>query len=344
MKQKTNRIFHRIDHLEVIKKLSQQTQQIIFFAIHNLQFSIWIFILFFSFYLLDGGSVFSQEEIMIEPSVIERKTQPRDFLELSVTINNQSNSTVRLYPLIKDISGPRQDEKIEKINSLASWIEISRGRIEIPPGVSKEIPFSVRVHFNALPGKYYTTISFVEGSTFPQAQENASKYQQPTLLLNIDVQENIIEKAEIKRFQTTKNIFLKFPIEFILEIKNIGNREIIPLGLIHIYDKKGKEIAAIDLPSKTISAGESNTLNIFWQGEKGFGRYKAFLFAEYGKSSGGTLQDTVYFWILSWKFLILFTLGILVLLYLLIIFIIRKPKKQFQVSSPKKTLDLRKRI
>ncbi len=286
--------------------------------------------------------VFAQQDIIVEPSLIERKAQARDILEFSVTITNQSNSMARFYSLIKNISGPEQEEKLEKANSLMNWIEISRGRIEVAAGEKKEISFSVKIPFNALPGKYYSAILFVQGSTFSDAETNALKYQQPTLLLNIEIQENIVEKAEIKKFQTNKNIFLKPPIQFILEVKNIGNKEITPSGSIYIYDKRGKEIGEINLPKKNILAGEINNFNVSWQGEQKMGKYKAFLFLEYGEQSKGTLQDTIYFWILPMKFLIFLFGGILVLVFVLVFLIINKIKKRPEAIMPKKVLDLRK--
>lgn len=284
--------------------------------------------------------VFAQEGLKITPTLIEKKAKARDLLEFSIKISNPTDSTIRFYPLVKDIS---DQENLDKTVSLAEWIEIFRGRIEFSPKEEKEIPFSVQVNLNAKPGKYYATIIFARGSTQPEAEENALKFKQAQLLLNIEVQEHIIERAQIKNFQAEKNLFFNFPIQFFLEIENIGNKEIIPSGSIHIYDKKGEEVANIELIQLIIAPTEKKLLTGIWQADKGFGRFKAQLLAEYGEKEKRDLQDVVYFWIFPWHFLIIFVFGVLFLLFLSTWFIFKKIKgHHYQKPRLDKILDLRR--
>ncbi len=306
--------------------------------------------LFICFFLFFPFLALSQEEIIIEPNVIESKAQRRDLLEFTIKIKNQTNSPIRLYPLVKDISGPKQNEKIDKTNSLSDWIEIPRGRIEIGPKENKEIGLTIKVNFQAIPGKYYSAILFAQGSTISEAQENATKYQQPTLLLNIEVEENIIEKAEIQKFRPEKDIFFLLPVRFILEIKNIGNKAVNTRGSIHIYNKLGKEIGTIELEEKTISPDNTAQFRPSWKEKGGFGKYKAILFIEYGEQSTQTLQDTIYFWIFPLQFLAALILLILFLSFILIHLITKKMKihqqkviKVLTKEESRQILDLRKK-
>ena len=272
-------------------------------------------------------SSFAQSEVTVSPTIIDHKVKARDILELSVKITNNTSSKVNLYPIVNDISitEGRQEflepSLLDKSTSLARWIQISRGVIELRPGEAKEIPFSVHVNLNAKPGKYYAVITFAQGSTRVEAEAKALKLNQPQVLLNIEVEEHIIERAQIQRFQTEKNFFLNFPVKFLLGIENTGNREIKPVGSIHIYNRRGEEVGSVDV-NQAQAAIVPQAYNLFenlWQSKKGFGQYKAVLAAEYGNEEKRDLQDTIYFWVLPWQFLIFFGGGLLVLIILLLL-------------------------
>ena len=271
------------------------------------------------------NTVFAQGEIAVSPTIIDQKAEARDILELSVKITNNTSSKVNLYPIVNDISitEGRQEflepSLLDKSTSLARWIQISRGVIELRPGEAKEIPFSVHVNLNAKPGKYYAVITFAQGSTRVEAEAKALKLNQPQVLLNIEVEEHIVERAQIQKFQTEKNFFLNFPVKFLLGIENTGNREIKPVGSIHIYNRRGEEVGSVDV-NRDLAAIVPQAYNLFenlWQSKKGFGQYKAVLAAEYGNEEKRDLQDTIYFWVLPWQFLIFFGGGLIALIILL---------------------------
>ncbi len=253
----------------------------------------------------------AKNNIVITPTIFDRKAEVRDLLEFSVKLENKGSSKVSLYPLVNDVfieEGKQENfdpYTADKQTSLAKWTGISRGRIELFPGEEIEIPFTVQVYSEALPGKYHATITFSPGSSGVDAQENALKFNQPQIMLNIEVIEHIIEKAQIKKFKADKSFFLSFPISFSLEVENIGNREIKPEGFVYIYNRNGEEVGftPINQASASVASGQSGLFNIDWLAEKGLGQYKAMITVEYGDQTRKDFQDTVYFWILPWKFL-----------------------------------------
>ena len=76
-----------------------------------------------------------------------------------------------------------------------------------------------------------------------------------------------------------------------------------------------------------------NLFENLWQSKKGFGQYKAVLAAEYGNEEKRDLQDTIYFWVLPWQFLIFFGGGLLVLIILLLL-LIRKRLGNYSAQRP----------
>jgi len=289
------------------------------------------------FFLFLPLFVLAQENVLVSPAIIDEKAQPGFLLSFSVTIENKTNSLVWIYPIVMDIlpEGGRDFPKKtfpERTESLGSWVSITRGRIEILSQKKVSVPLSIKVDPGAKPGVYYGVIIFAKGHDYYEAEKNALFLREPELLLRFQVEENIVEKAEIKTFKTEKRLYIKTPIKFLLEIKNIGNREIIPQGNIFIYDRNQKEVGNLEInPQKTkIEPQKSKVFEVEWRKEGSFGKYKAVLNAEYGQKTKRDLQDTIYFSILSWQFLLFLSLFFLTLVILLIwlIFKIKKIEKE----------------
>lgn len=275
------------------------------------KFSLLFLLFAFCFFFFNFS--FAQFEISVSPQVIEEKAKARDILEYSVKIKNQGKNLYHFYTLIENITEGSAND-----NSLAQWIEIFRGRTEIPTGQEKEIPFSIKIPYNAKPGKYFSQIIFAQGSTEPDARNNASRLNMPKLLLNIEVQEEVVEKLQIKKFQTSENFYFTPKIKFFLELENIGNKEIIPKSSIHVYDRKGQEIVSLELERKSLLPKEIKNFEINWQSSKKIGQFKAVVFGVYGQNNEKVFQDSTYFGIFSWQFLILIFLIFLIILFLII--------------------------
>jgi len=309
-----------------------------------------IFFYLFIFLIPGFTIIFAQNEITVSPTIIDQKAKAREILEFSVRVTNYSNSKVDLYPIVNDISIKEGKQKfldpslLDKSTSLARWIRISRGVIELGPGQEKEIPFSVQVNLNAQPGKYYALITFSQGSTRAEAESRAKKLNLPQVMLNIEVEEHVIEKAQIQKFQTEKKIFLGPPIKFLLEIENIGNRKIKPQGQITIYNRRGEEVGSIDINQNqaSILPAASGLFQNVWHKKNSLGQYKAVLVAEYGNKQKRDLQDTIYFWVFPWQYLLAVGGGLLVLIIISLWLIFKKFKSYYSLKSfSDKIIDLR---
>jgi hypothetical protein len=143
------------------------------------------------------------------------------------------------------------------------------------------------------------------------------------------VKENIVENAQIKTFQTEKDMFFQLPVKFLLEVENIGNRSIQPTGSIYIYNRRGEEVGTIPVNKglASVSPLASHSFEQDWAAEQGFGKYKARLVAEYGNQSG-SLQDTIYFWVLPRGFLTMFGGGFLTLVLILSSMVLSRRKSR----------------
>ncbi len=279
-----------------------------------------------------GGTVIAQEELGIEvsPYVIDEKAHAKDILEYDIILKNNYNHKVDLYAIVNDIL-PEEGNKdfdygADKSISLSKWINIKRGVIELFSGEEKKIPLKIKVNLSAKPGRYHAVIIFSQGTNRTQAELEAKKKNQPKVLINIEVEKEIIEKAQIDYFAPIKNVFFKAPVLFSLELKNLGNKEIVPKGYINIYNRKGKEVATLDLNinNNTISPAETKSFTIDWKPEKLSGRFKAKLNIFYGVNEDKILQDIVYFYYLPWQRVVIFVAFIFLIVIILTVFLFRK--------------------
>lgn len=268
----------------------------------------------------------------VVPTIIDEKARARDILKYDIVLKNGTERYQSVYATVNDISVTegKQDfiepSMLNKETSLARWITISRGAKNVPPGGEISIPLEIHVDLTATPGKRYAVISFPTGSNRPQAEAKAGNGETPKLNINISVEEEIIERAQIKNFSTSKNFYIKFPVDFSVEIENFGNRKITPQGNIIIFNRRGEEVTSLDLngSSEQIEPGIKNIVAKDWSDGRGFGKFKARLEIEYGSKDKRDLQDTIYFWVLPLPMLITFFIITFVLISIITVILFKK--------------------
>ncbi len=319
----------------------------------NIFYIIFFILLFFTTGLMAKAQ--RESGVQILPHIIDEQVKARDLLKYDIVVKNVSDRKVDIYPVVNDISmtDGRQEfldpNLLDKSTSLARWIKFKRGVIDLMPAEETTIPLEINVNLLAKPGKYYAMIAFPQGPNRKEAEESMQNTSYPQLMINIEVEEQIVEKAQIKNFKSVKNIFFEWPVSFNLEVENFGNREINPTGAIYIYNRGGKEVDRIDInqTQEKINPGESKQLTLAWATGKGFGKFKAKLEVEYGQYDKRDLQDTVYFWMLPWWLLIIAGGGFLFAILILTLILFKKfhhsldQRQTISSTSANGVLDLR---
>jgi len=181
----------------------------------------------------------------------------------------------------------------------------------------KKIPLIVEVNPFAKNGMYHARVMFAEGAT----RDSASAGKDNGIMLNMEVWKEKEERVSLRYFRPEKNIFWKSPVTFLYALENSGSEEIRPKGEIMVYDKKGKEIGALDLNLPAIPPGKIYEGSRAWEKAWLFGTNKAILSLSYGSGSPKTLEDTIFFQMIPWQTLVASLLGAGVFVY------IRKRKK-----------------
>ncbi len=251
---------------------------------------------------------FAAIDFTATPVVIDGKGKQREILRYTLSLANTTKHLVSVYPWVIDVDGALGETGTSDLGgsqnkdistSLARWTEVTRGSIDMLPGDHKDIPLMIQINLNAKPGMYHAMVHLSEGGD--RASAEANKTNTIDVAVNIEVLEDINERVELATFVPDQNVFAGDQASFAFKLSNIGNRGVVPHGKIRIYDRRGEEVASIDAnqDSKKIEPLAKQMLSSVWVSNGSFGRYKAMLDLEYG--ARGTIQDTVFFWVIPWK-------------------------------------------
>jgi hypothetical protein len=247
------------------------------------------------------------DSFSVSPHIFDEKAKQRDILKETIGVMNNADHSINLYAFVNNVDPTAGVEDFESASdadlgkSLANWIEISRGAIDLMPGEKREIPLLIQINLRATAGMYHAFISFGEGSTRVEAEKKLKEGS--TVAINVEILDDAKEALELKSFVSSNTFVTGKKASFKYDIQNIGNRPLSPKGQVRIFNRSGEEVAALDVNQQgmTIEPDISGQLASAWDAGSRFGRYKAMLDVEYGDKQRGTLQDTVFFWLIPWK-------------------------------------------
>lgn len=267
----------------------------------------------------------------VSPLIIDLDLEKRDILTETITLTNNDSRVVRIYPTVNEITlgdtGAVQEfvepSMIEDAKgSITSWLEISRARIELAPGESREIELSIKMHPETTAGEYHAMVSFPEGSNRPTAEAKVQTSQVPSTIVRIGVEQEQNQFLRLVRFSVERFIKATTEGQIAYVLHNPGDASVIPGGEVIIYDNNGAEVTAIPLNEEG-SVLEPNAETQFDSqipdGLK-MGKYKAFLSVEYGDHQKASVHDTAFFYVLPIKmiiiiFIVVLSISVLVALY-----------------------------
>jgi hypothetical protein len=273
-------------------------------------------------------------EITIRPFLIDETLTPRGVSQSTVTIKSDyPYRKAVLYATVNEISVDATGEikefvspvMTDRTDTVTSWIEITRGRIEILPGETKEIPLTVRVHPYAKPGEYHAFIGFVEAANRPKAEAIALAGEAKGVILKIVIGDEREDSMKIASFKVDRFVTGDDSRQIDIEIENTGDLPSAPTGEIIFYDSRGNEITSVPVneTSETIEPGKKVTLKSFVPLDNDLGRYKANVNLKYGEDQKASLYDTTYFYLMPSHVLIL-VFGVILVISILIALLVRR--------------------
>jgi len=263
-------------------------------------------------------TVFNESKFTVTPVVANEKAKPRDIIKKELMVTNNTSQRIDLYISVENIDPNEGAQEfvspgISDLSiSLANWVEITRGVIELGPGETRKIPYLIHVNLTAKPGSYYARIQFKEG---PKRNEATPSKEGSALMLNLEVEDDANERLQLGNFISEDSVVFGNSVGFSYLLENVGNRLVEPRGSIRIFNRRGEEVGSVPLNANgsEINPENKELLAAAWNATGRFGKYKAFLDLEYGENQLASVQDTVYFWVFPWKEIFTALAGVLLL-------------------------------
>jgi hypothetical protein len=262
-------------------------------------------------------------EITIRPFLIDETLAPRDSVQKLVTLTNDYQTrkavvyatvneiTVDNTGEIKDFISPAMSDRT---TAVTSWIEVSRGRVEIPAGETREIPMLIKVHPFAEPGEYHVFVGFVETSNRPKAEAIARAGDADGVIVKVTVADERVDGLRISSFIIDRFVTGDNRKSIEVEVENTGDIASAPTGEIIFYDSRGVERTSVPVNTEgiVIAPGEIVTLQSTIPMEDELGRYKANVSLRYGENQTATLFDTTLFYLMPFHMLMLLFAALLI--------------------------------
>jgi hypothetical protein len=280
------------------------------------------------FFAFGTSTVNAQESLTlsISPSLFDMSVNPGQEWRSTLRVINVNNYDLTVYIDVVNFSPqgesgqgrflPVMNGEGEGV-SLAEWFTIEREAIVIPREKSREIPFSVRVPFDASPGGHFAAILVGTRPLAPEVgQAKVQTSQMVTSLFFARVAGDIIEQGNIREFTTAKRILGKPEVTFDLRFENKGNVHLQPQGEIKITNMWGQERGIIPINQGSqfgnVLPDSIRKFTFSWKGEwsiADMGRYTAVATLAYGTESRQFTSLQTEFWVIPFKLLFGILLG-----------------------------------
>jgi|GEM_PF-5735234 len=250
--------------------------------------------------------------LSMHPPLFQVHLAPGEKWQSIVSVENKGSVMVRVgflgvdmvlreggttyAPIFNDQMGAR---------SLARWIIVRRETVDVDPGTSEKIPFTIIIPSDAQPGAYRAAI--LAGPSIRQEQnkqEDVSVASAVSSVISLTVSGEVVENALIRELSVDNVVQAEPAAAFTIRIENKGTVQFAPYGALTIYNMWGQERGNVvvepnDYFFGTMLPGETKGVTIQWKGHKNFfdvGRYTAHAHIVYG-SDDAAVSEKISFWV-----------------------------------------------
>lgn len=274
-----------------------------------------------------GGAAYAVETgsgqaLEIAPPLVNLKADPGETVTADIKIRNIADEPLVVSSTINDF-GSEGETGIPKIDvdqeerspySIIDWVN-PLGELTLTPGEIEDLPVTINVPANASPGGYYGVVRFTaRAGTLDESGVALSASVGALIFLRVSG--DATEGMEIVELFTSKDgrknwFFDSQPILFTQRIKNTGNVQQQPIGLMSVKDMFGRNIANLSFNSERrnvlpdsirrfdAALDESNIGNRIL-----FGLYTAQLTTTYSTNNSLSTTETVRFFVLPWRLIL----------------------------------------
>lgn len=254
------------------------------------------------------------ESITVSPLIIDHETEARDIITKDINIKNNEANHVRLYASVHEIEIDGNNEiksfipasMSDRTTSITSWIEITRGRIDLQGNSDISVPLTIRINPNAVPGDYHAFVGFASASNRDEAEKRILAGQAMGVIIRVSITEKQLEILRLSNFKSDQIIY-ESGHNFTFNLENIGDLPQTPKGEIIIYNSNGEELSSVKVNEENlaINPGEKKSFSEEIPLMDHFGKNKAYLSVSYGQNNLASLNDINFYYSIPWLYLLI---------------------------------------
>lgn len=281
-------------------------------------------------------------EFTVRPFLIDEVVEPRGLITKNITLTNDTGHQLTIYASVNEIALDSNGEikefvtpvMTDRTNTVTSWIEITRGRTELMPGETKEVPVTFRIHPNPEPGEYQAFIGFANVTKKHEAQQKTLAGDAQGVIVKLTVEDSSEEFLRVSAFLVDRFIARENQRTFEVKVQNMGDTTEIPGGEVIFFNSTGEEVGAVQLNEAgvKIGPGETQILTADVPFYNKLGRYKANLSLQYGEKQRAFVHDSVQFFMMPYH-MMLALLAAMMLVGLVIALLLRNMFKEYQEDA-----------
>ncbi len=282
--------------------------------------------------------------ITIIPPSLEFEAPPGQTYETTVKLFNETDQTVVLYSEATNFGAAGETGRPSyrfdaEPEGLSSWITVEPGPYTLDPGARVTVPITIAPPADAEPGGHYAALFFSDQPKDAEQGGAVAVGSKIGILLLARVPGDVTEAGAIKEFylEDKPTSVNRLPITFVTRYENTGNVHLRPTGMIEVQNMFGSSVASIDfnpsngatLPNtirKYDTVWQKGTVDEsggFWTEFKNernnfaIGRYTATVSLEAGVDTIISDSAAVTFWVVPWRVMIVWGIGVIIILFIL---------------------------
>ncbi len=291
-------------------------------------------------YHIDTLTVDNRGDFVLEPAKQEVFLNPGQSSTNTLYVTDRVTGTTTFAISVEDITGSSDPNTPVLIlqsgqiapNSAKNFISVPAKQFTLTFGERAAIPVTITIPKNASPGGYYAAV-LVSNKPTVMSQAEASGAAGTTRIISrlgtlffIRVNGPANPSGALQGFRinapTNQAIYNSGPFTFEILFNNTGNLYLTPYGMVTIKNFFGETVATIPVDAYYSLPQSLRYRDVTWNSPALFGRYTATLSLNRGY---GTFTDTetIAFWVIPWKFLLIAFIVLFIVVLGVIVFIRR---------------------
>lgn len=230
---------------------------------------------------------FSQSAVMIDPPAILLNAQPAQEINRSVTVVNPTPTALRIRLYLSDwefdpSGGPNYLDVGQVERSASNWIRFTPSQVELAPGESAEVRYTINVPVAVEQGTHWSMLFFEAEPIDVTPGESLATF---SVRIGHTIYVNV---APIQKSGRITGIFDQVPSEagepyrFIVQYLNDGNAAYGLEGRFELRDMMGEVAMNFPITRDIVLPGAPRILIVELEGPLDAGQYTALFILNYG--------------------------------------------------------------